>query len=147
MHCLHHSYIQRSSTRLSTDVHHCKTITIKETMKHMLFIFAALLFTSWAYSHEDHKQEPTKEINVEAQIPNLSAQISTLGVFIIAGTISCLCLSYFFWKCWRMRNVDDVVFDNLVPDAEIRIHEQLPPPILFRMHTQPPHPLGAAENV
>jgi hypothetical protein len=116
-------------------------------MKQAVFVFMTLLFTSWSYAHEDHKQDPTQEINLEAQTFTASAQVSTLGVFIIAGTISCLCLSYFIWRCLRIAHIDDVAFDDLIPDAEIRIHEQLPPPILFRTHTQPPHPLGAAENV
>lgn len=116
-------------------------------MKHLLFMFVTLLFTSWAYSHEDHQQNPTKEINLEVQTFTPSAQISTLGVFITAGIISCIFCSYFIWRCLRIAHVDDVVFDDLVPDAEIHIHEQLPPPILFRTHTQPPHPLGATDNV
>lgn len=121
-------------------------------MKQAVFIVLALLFTSWCYSHEDHQQSAphVQQVKSEASMIMTPAQINTLGGFIIAGTISCLCLSYFIWRCWRhwrMQHIDNVVFDGLAPDAEIHIHEQLPPPILFRMHTQPPHPLGAAENV
>lgn len=117
-------------------------------MKQAVFVLMTLLFTSWSYAHEDQQSnnnvQPAK---LETSMFMAPAVMNTLGVFITAGIISCICCSYFIWRCLRIRNVADVVFDDLVPDAEIRIHEQLPPPLLFRTHTQPPHPLGTAENV
>lgn len=71
----------------------------------------------------------------------LAAEIAphTLGLTIVIGVLSCIGCWYSLLRCWRIHHVQDVVFDEFIPE------ERMPPPLpitLMRIHAQPQNPLG-----
>lgn len=88
------------------------------------------------------KPVQSTENNINTHNPaHLAAEIapSTLGLTIVIGVLSCIGCWYSLLRCWRIHHVQDVVFDEFVPEA------RMPPPLpisLMRIHAQPQNPLG-----